>query len=61
MKRAKKKAMKREKAEELVTARAKRIDEQQLAKLDAKGYKANKERTRLQARIDRKKSSIKKE
>ena len=47
--------MKRKKAEEMAEVQAKRTDEQQLAKLDAGGYRAVKERARLQARIDRKK------
>jgi len=60
MKRAEKQRMKQQKAEELADARAKRTDEQQLAKLDAGGYRAAKERVRLQARIDRKKRISKK-
>lgn len=59
MKRTEKQRMKRQKVEELVEARTKRTDEQQLAKLDAGGYRATKERLRLQARIERKKRSIK--
>ncbi len=43
----------REVAERLAAARESRSDEQQLARLDAQGHRAVKERARLEARIEK--------
>ena len=44
---------KRKEAEERQEARATRTDKQQIAKLNAGGFKAARERAKLQGRIDR--------
>lgn len=50
-----KKRQKRQESDERMAARAKRTDEEQLAKLDAGNWKAHRERRKLQRRIDGKK------
>jgi len=51
MKRKEKQEKTRKEVEERMKARGKRTDRQQLAKLDAGGFTAKKERSRLEKRI----------
>lgn len=53
------KVRRRKSAEECVQERAKRTDDQQLAKLDAEGWAASRERARLHSRILREKKNDK--